>query len=84
MWHFNREDDSTRSGRKGPGSATAVARILSDLYKGEEEEFLRIKPQDGLSMYNPPEWASRHSSPCFTYFSVLLLRLSASMFSSRN
>ena len=54
-----------------PDSATALARILSDLYKGEEEEFLHIKPRDGFSMYNPPEWVSRHSFPYFTYFSVL-------------
>ena len=54
MWHFNGEDDATRCGRKGPDSATALARILSDLYKGEEEEFLRIKPRDGFSMYNSP------------------------------
>ena len=53
MWHFNGEDDATRCGRKGPDSATALARILSDLYKGEEEEFLRIKTRDGFSMYNP-------------------------------
>ena len=61
MWHFNGEDDATRCGRKGPDSATALAKILSDLYKGEEEEFLRIKPQDGFSMYNPPSWVSCHS-----------------------
>ena len=53
MWHYNGEDDATRCGRKGPDSATALAKIMSDLYKGEEEEFLRIKPQDGFSMYNP-------------------------------
>ena len=44
MWHFNGEDDVTRCGRKGLDSATALAKILSDLYKGEEEEFIRIKP----------------------------------------
>ena len=70
MWHFNGEDDVTRCGRKGPNSATALARILSNLYKGEEEEFLRIKTRDGFSMYNPPEWVSCHSFPYFTYFSV--------------
>ena len=58
MWHFNGEDDASRCGRKGPDSATALAKILSDLYKGEEEEFLCIKPRGGLSMYNPPSWAS--------------------------
>ena len=60
MWHFNGEDDATRCGRKGPDSATALAKILSDLYKGEEEEFIRIKPRDGFSMYNPPNWVSRY------------------------
>ncbi len=53
MWDFNREDDATRCDRKGPESAAALREILSNLYKGEEEEFLRIKPQDGFSMYNP-------------------------------
>ena len=71
MWHFNGEDDVTRCGYKSPDSATALARILSDLYKGEEEEFLCIKPRDGFSMYNSLEWVSRHSFPCFTYFSAL-------------
>ena len=53
MWHFNGEDDATRCGRKGPDSAAALAKVLSDLYKGEEEEFIRMKPRDGFSMYNP-------------------------------
>ena len=53
MWHFNGEDDATRCGRKGPDSIAALVKILSDLYKGEEEEFIRIKPWDGFSMYNP-------------------------------
>ena len=53
MWHFNAEDDATHCGCKGLDSATALAKILSDLYKGEEEEFIRIKPCDGFSMYNP-------------------------------
>ena len=43
MWHFNGEDDATRCSRKGPDSSAALAKILSDLYKGEEEEFIRIK-----------------------------------------
>ena len=58
MWHFNGEDDATRYGRKGPDSVAALAKILSDLYKGEEEEFIRIKPRDGFSMYNHPSWVS--------------------------
>ena len=58
MWRFNGEDDATRCGRKGPNSAAALAKVLSELFKGEEEEFIRIKPQDGFSMYNPPSWVS--------------------------
>ena len=71
MWHYNGEDDATRCRRNGPDSAAALARILSDLYKGEEEEFLHIKPRDGFSMYNPPSWASRHSFARFTYYGIL-------------
>ena len=41
---FKREDDATRHGRKGSGSATDLIKILSTLYKGEEEEFLRVNP----------------------------------------
>ena len=60
MWDFNGEDDATRYGRKGPDSVTALLKILSTLYKGEEEEFLRVNPQGGLSMHNPPSWVSGH------------------------
>ena len=60
MWHFNGEDDATRCGRKGPDTPTALAEILSELYKGEKEEFIRINPRDGFSMYNPPSWVSFH------------------------
>ena len=58
MWDFNGEDDATRYGRKGPGSVADLIKILSSLYKGEEEEFLCVNPQGGFSMYNPPSWVS--------------------------
>ena len=67
MWHFNGEDDATRCGQKGPDSATALAKILSDLYKGEEEEFIRIKPRDGFSMYNPPSWVSCYLTQLYSF-----------------
>ena len=75
MWHFNGEGDASCCGRKGLDSATSLARILSNLYKGEEEEFLRIKPRDGFSMYNPRSWVSCHllldsvhsNLPCHNY-----------------
>ena len=60
MWDFNGEDDATRRGRKGPDMAATLKRILSALYKGEEEEFLRVNPEGGFSMYNPPSWVSGH------------------------
>ena len=58
MWDFNGEDDATRYGRKGPDSAAALIKTLSALYKGEEEDFLRVDPKGGFSMYNPPSWVS--------------------------
>ena len=45
MWDFNGEDDATCCSRKGPGSVADLTKILSALYKGEEEEFLRVNPQ---------------------------------------
>ena len=60
MWDFNGEDDATRCGRKGPDSAATLMNILSALYKGEEEEFLRVNPQGGFSMYDPRSWVSGH------------------------
>src|SRR3954469_21936441 len=69
MWDFNGEDDATRHSRKGPDSAAALIKILSALYKGEEEEFLRVNPQGGFTMYNPPNWVSGHFylSTCFVF-----------------
>ena len=60
MWDFNGEDDATRCGCKGPELAAALIKIFSALYKGEEEEFLRVNPRGGFSMYNPPSWVSEH------------------------
>src|SRR4051812_44963170 len=58
MWDFTGEDDATRCSRKGPESVAALAKILSTLYKGEEEEFLCFNPKGGFSMYNPASWVS--------------------------
>ena len=60
MWDFNGEDDATRCDCKGPDTAATLTRILSALYKGEEEEFLRVNLEGGFSMYNPPSWVSGH------------------------
>ena len=60
MWDFNGEGDATWCGRKGPESVATLIKILSALYKGEEEEFLLVNPRGGFSMYNPPSWVSGH------------------------
>ena len=80
MWHYNGEDDASRYSRKSPDTPAALAKILAELFKGEEEEFLRIKHRDGYSMYNPPSWVSFdplfHSFPfriTFDKFQVCLL-----------
>ena len=62
MWHFNREDDASRCGRKGPDTPAALAKILAELFKGEEKELLRLKLRDGYSMYNPPSWVRPNPS----------------------
>ena len=59
MWDFNGENDATRHGRKGPGSAADLVKILSGLYKGEKEDFLQTSPFNGFSMNNPRSWVSR-------------------------
>ena len=58
MWDFNGDDDATHHGRKGPGSADDLVKILSGLYKGEKEDFLRTNPLNGFSMNNPQSWVS--------------------------
>ena len=42
--------------------------MLTDLYKGEEEDFLRLNYGEGFSMYSPIEWVS-----FLTVFSTFLL-----------
>ena len=58
MWDFNGENDATRHGRKGPGSVADLVKIMSGLYKGEKEDFLRASPLNGFSMNNPRSWVS--------------------------
>ena len=45
---------------QGTRFGATLTMILSTLYKGEEEEFLRVNPRDGFSMYSPPSWVSKH------------------------
>ena len=72
MWHYNGEDDASRCGRKGPDTPAALAKILAELFKGEEKEFLRIKSRDGYSMYNPPSWVRLDPSDFTSSISELL------------
>ena len=58
MWNYNGEDVASRYGRKGPDTPAALAKILAELFKGEEEEFLRVMHREGYSMYSPPSWVS--------------------------
>ena len=58
LWNYNGEDDASRYRRKGPDSQAALAAALADLYKGEEEDFLRLNCREAFSMYNPIEWVS--------------------------
>ena len=69
MWHYNGEDDASRCGQKGPDTPVALAKILAELFKGEEEEFLRVNHRDGYSMYNPPSWVSPNPSALLILFS---------------
>ena len=72
MWYNNGEDDASRFGRKGPNTPAALAKILAELYKGEKEEFTRLKRRDGFSMYSPPSWVSPNSSALLTPLPELL------------
>jgi hypothetical protein len=58
LWKYNGEDDATRYTRKGPANQAAIAAILADLFKGEEQEFARLKLKKGFSMYEPIEMVS--------------------------
>ena len=83
MWHYNGEDDASRCGRKGPDTPAALAKILVELFKGEEEEFLRIKRRDGFSMYSPPSWVSPNSSALLTPLPELLsMNINPSIYNS--
>ena len=61
MWDFNGEDDTTRHGRKGPGSVADLVKILSGMYNWAKEDFLQTSPLNGFSMNNPRSWVSGRS-----------------------
>ena len=58
LWNYNGEDDASRYRREGPDNQAALAAMLVDLYKGEEEDFACLSCREGFSMYNPIEWVS--------------------------
>ena len=43
LWNYNEEEDASRYRRKGPDGQAALAAALADLYKGEEEDFMRAE-----------------------------------------
>ena len=69
MLNYNREDDASRCLCKGPDNFAALATILADLYKGEKEDFTRLKCREGFSMYNPIDWVSFFISGLIESFS---------------
>ena len=72
MWDFNGEDDATRYGRKGSDSAAALLKILSTLYKGEEEDSPR-QPTGWILYAQSPKLGKRshlHAHP----FSVPIVK----------
>jgi hypothetical protein len=58
LWCYNGTSDVTRYKRKGPDNQAAMAAMLANLFKGEEEEFAHLRNRDGYSSYNPIEWVS--------------------------
>ena len=58
LWHYNGTNNVTRYKWKGPDNQAAMAAILVDLFKGEKEEFARLRNRDGYASYNPIEWVS--------------------------
>ena len=58
LWCYNGTSDATRYKRQGPDNQVAMATILADLFKGEEEECAYLRNRDGYASYNPVEWAS--------------------------
>ena len=71
LWSYNTEDDTSRYMRKGPDNQAALAAMLMDLYKGEEEDFARLQCRDGFSMYNPVDWVSLVTQHLFYHWGAL-------------
>ena len=67
LWNYNREDDASHYRPEGPDNQAALAAMLVDLYKGEEEDFARLNCREGFSMYNPIEWVSLVIQHLFYY-----------------
>ena len=58
LWCYNKEDDATRYTRTRPADQAVMAAILADLFKGEEQEFARLRPKEGFLSYKPIEMVS--------------------------
>ena len=71
LWNYKKEDDTSCFTRKGPDNQAALAAMLMDLYKGEEEDFARLHCRDGFSMYNPVDWVSLIIQHLFYHWGAL-------------
>jgi hypothetical protein len=60
LWCYNRTNNVTLHQRHGPDNKVALAKILADLYKGDEAEFARMSIREGCSGYNPADWVSHN------------------------
>ena len=53
LWRYNGTNNKARYKWKGPANQEAIAAIIADLFKGEEEEFVRMRTRDGYSRIIP-------------------------------
>ena len=52
LWCYNGTSDVTRYKRQGPDDKAALAKILANLFKGEEEDFSQLSIQEGSPATN--------------------------------
>ena len=60
LWCYNGTNDVTHHQRQGPDNKAALAKILADLFKGDEAEFARMSIREGCSGYIPADWVSHN------------------------
>ena len=58
LWCYSGTNDVTHYQRQGPDNKAGLAKILANLFKGEEADFARMSTREGGSGYNPVDWVS--------------------------